>query len=109
MVNLNPSLISNPSYRTYVSEKEKDVKQKAFKARSPVPPDGRIFPKYRDGPDVKNSHLYPNGKVSIIIPYQYNKIVNSPLLKNIENDVVYLGSQRYTRTTLPNKMRPYWV
>ena len=108
MVNFNPSLISNASYRTYVSDKEKDFKTKPQKKGEHFPPNVLITPKYRSGPIVKNSHL-EQSQVSFIIPYQHKGVQKSSFIKHFETAPVYVGMSRYNRLNLPHKLLPHYV
>lgn len=50
---------------------------------------------------VKNSHQYPRWSFNPITPYVQKPIVGSALLENMDDEVVYFGSKKYTRKTCP--------
>lgn len=96
---MNPSFITNPEYRDYVSEKEKS-KGRGKKIRNYQDDNQRktIFFNYYDTL-VKNSHLYPREKTNFIKPYTPpKKPSTSQLLKGID----------YKYSGIPNKLQPTW-
>lgn len=107
---MNPSYISDPSYRKYVSEKTKVNigRDNSLKDVYVGNLKNSLFPSYRSGGDVKNSHLYPNYKTTFIKPYEYKKILKSSVLNQIDNTPCYtLTGKGYKRIDLP-KMKNGW-
>lgn len=107
---MNPSYIDNPAYRKYVSDKNK-VNIGRDNSLTGVY-DGNLkqplFPSYRSGGNVLNSHLYPNYKTTFIKPYEYKNVLKSDLLNRIDNTPCYdINGKGYKRKDLP-KMKNGW-
>ena len=107
---MNPSYIYDSEYRKYVSEKTKVNVGRDNSLKSIY--DGNLkkplFPSYRSGGSVKNSHLYPNYKTTFIQPYEHKKVLPSKILKQFDETPCYtISGKGYKRIDLP-KMKNGW-
>ena len=108
---MNISYINNGEYRDYVSEQTKINigRDNSFKDIYVGNLKKEFFPHYRGGGNVKGSHLYPNYKTTFIETYEFNRVLPSTLLKQIDNTIVYdIAGKGYKRSTMPNKMKSGW-
>lgn len=94
---LNPSYITNPEYRQYVSFKNKEIGSKLSVKRDSNNDRKTIFFNYYDSV-VRNSHLNPREKTNFIQYYIQPPIIKkSALLHNIDK-----------KANIPNKILPLW-
>lgn len=101
----------NESYRNYVSDNVINQKNKkiAFSKESNLhPPNYLTVPIHTFSSIVENSHQNPRGGINFIKPYSYQNIYKNDFHKNFLNEPIWVGSKKYTRATLPNRMEPEW-
>jgi hypothetical protein len=106
-VALNPQYINVPTYQNAISNK---LDQNEYTPGTPsdkfkvLTERKTMFPHYRDDV-VPNSHLYPRGKTTYM-EEKVDTLKFSRLLNQMDHTPFYIGTHRYERSSLPNKMAP---